>query len=431
MINLEQYSGKRICVAVSGGRDSMALLHYFYGNAEKFGIKLSAVNCDHKIRGESSLSDSRFVAGFCRERSIPLKFFEWNGDAVKTENSARIWRRECYRTALKPDSDGGWDGADMIATAHHMGDNAETVLFNLARGSALAGMTGITDCESESGLKIVRPFIGISRSRIEEYVKENSVPYVDDETNFTDAYTRNKIRHNVLPELYKAVPGAERAIFRFSRLAAEDERYFEDLIENRGIIKNTPFGVEISLCEPAVFKRAAVKAVAGIFKRKDYTSLHAESLFNLTRCAVGKKFEFLSLVAYREENAVGIAEKNGLEGYCIPYNEYSGCDFCGRLLKFSPSPSQGKTLKFDAAKIPAGAVIRFMRNGDVFKKFGGGTKNLGDFFTDRKIPARIRKQLPLIADGNEVYLVAGIEISDKIKVTKDTKNVLYAESDKI
>lgn len=420
MINASKYAGMKICVAVSGGKDSMALLHFLFTHAKEYGITLSALNCDHKIRGVSSARDSAFVKEWCLLNAIPLAFFEWNTDEAKTELSARLWRLQCYKKAIE-------NGADAVATAHHLNDNAETILFNLARGSALSGLEGITD-----GNNLIRPMIACTREEIDDYIKENNIPYVEDETNFTDGYTRNKIRHNVLPELERAVPNATKAIYRFSRLAAEDEGYFESLIKERGLINQTPLGCEINFCEEKViFRRAAVKVIKEVFNRKDYTFEQAERLYGLQFCENGKKFGFLNLTAYKESGKIVITEDNENLSEEIAFYEYSLNNFYGRQFEILKNPPAGecaataKILKFDLNKIPGTAVIRFARQGDKFTKFGGGTKSLGDYFTDKKIPLRLRKQIPLIADGNEILAVGGVEISDKIKITENTEKICY------
>ena len=415
MFDLSAYAAKNICVAVSGGRDSMALINFIYTHMQEFGIALSALNCDHKIRGEASARDSEFVEKWCRARSIPLLKFVWNFEGTKSEQAARLWRRECYRAALL-------GGADFVATAHHMNDNAETVLFNLARGSSIAGLAGIGDGEG-----IIHPLVACTREEIDKYIAENKIPFVEDETNLSDGYTRNKIRHNVLPELEKAVPGAVGNIFRLSRLAAEDEKYFECVIKERDILKITPFGAEVSLCESVIFKRAAVKAIK-YFNRKDYTAEHLQNLYLLAIGQKNKKFIFLGLTAYGGEGKIVITEDGEVTDE-IPFASFKGDNFFGQKLVISYSAEdEGKILKFDADAVPEGAVIRFKRDGDKFTKFGGGTKNLGDYFTDKKIPLWVRGKIPLIAIGGEVLAVCGVEISDSIKVTENTKNTAYISS---
>lgn len=434
-IDLSKYSGMNICVAVSGGRDSMALLHYLLTHGKEYGISLSAVNFDHGMRGEISALESAFVAKYCGGNGIPMLFYKWEDESVKkTETSARNWRMERYIEAAEHFN-------AVIATAHHLNDNAETVLFNLARGSGLSGLTGIRNTDmcvrGNKTVKLIRPLIGCTREEIDRYIAVNGIPYVDDKTNFTDDYTRNKIRHNVLPELEKAVPGATGGIYRFSRIAAEDEEYFENLINERKLIRRTAWGYEVAHCaEKPIFKRAVLQVINSC-KVKDYTSENLERLYDLQFCGKGKRFEFLGLTAYSEDGKIAIRINNTPDDYAseLPFYEYinAGYSTCsGQPLQFLRSENfagnvssinNQKTLKFDLTKIPQSAVIRFMREGDKFKKFGGGTKNLGDYFTDKKIPVRIRKFIPVVAVGNEILIACGMEISENIKVDRGTKEV--------
>lgn len=431
-VNLQPYKNKRICVAVSGGKDSMALLHYLNAHASEFGITLSALNCDHGIRGEASERDSAFVAAYCGGNHIKLNLFKAESGGFLNENAARIWRWNCYNAVLS-------GGVDFIATAHHLNDNAETVLFNLARGSALSGLTGITDVPI---LGLIRPLIGCSRAEIDEYIEENKIPFVTDETNFTDDYTRNKLRHNVLPALEEAVTGAAGNIYRFSRLAAEDEEYFARQVE-RILVRRPTYGYLIKPCsERVIFRRAAHKIIAVSYQKKDYMTEHFNRLFELQSAENGKKFEFLGLVAVKEEGGIAIAdgteisfESEGMPFFgnlrCDQIMKYSGRIACAEYAEnegdaleiLSAAEAPLKTLKFDIGKIPESAVIRFKRAGDKFTKFGGGTKSLSDYLTDKKVPQSMRATLPLVCDGSEVLIIGGVEISDKIKVTEDTLNV--------
>lgn len=429
-VDLSPYKNKRICVAVSGGKDSMALLHYLNVHAKEFGITLSAINCDHGIRGEASERDSAFVAAYCGGNGIELYSFKRENGGLTNENTARIWRWNCYNSVL---SEGK---ADFIATAHHLNDNAETVLFNLARGSALSGMTGITDLPV---LGFIRPLIGCTREEIDEYIEVNKIPFVTDESNFTDDYTRNKIRHNVLPALEDAVHGAAGNIYRFSRLAAEDEEYFERQV-GRILVRRPTYGYLIKPCaERVIFRRAAHKIIAESYQKKDYTAEHFNRLFELQSAQNGKKFEFLGLIAIKEEGGIAIADgaEIAFESDGMPFFENLRCDqivkYSGRIacaeyeenaddtLEILSGASPLKTLKFDLGKIPESAVIRFKRAGDKFTKFGGGTKSLSDYLTDKKVPQSVRATLPLVCDGCDVLIVGGVEISDKIKVGESTK----------
>ena len=428
-VNLQKYTNLKICVAVSGGRDSMALLHYLNAHAAEYNITLTALNCDHGMRGETSARDSAFVAGYCEKAGIPLSSFV-AGKKPTSENDARSWRFGCY---LKESQN-----CDCVATAHHLNDNAETVLFNLARGTGLSGMCGIEDGKDGCGRAVIHPFVSVTRGEIDEYVEQNNIPYVDDSTNFSDDYTRNYIRHNVLPALEKAVPGAAKAIFRFSRLAADDEEYFarkvKEILRGNGL-----YGYKIARCdESVIFKRAALYVIER-YQKKDYTSDQAHRLYDLQFAERGKKFEFLGLAAVNEGDGVVIYDKSVLASDIveIAFRDYTGATCGGQPLAFATDEGDvverarlcgnmpRKTLTFDVGCIPEGAVIRAMKPGDKFKKFGGGTKNLGDFLTDKKISAYLRKIIPVIACGSEILMVCGVEISDGIKVTEATKKICF------
>ena len=455
-IDLTPYAGKRICVACSGGRDSMALLHYLKANSARFNIALCALNCDHAMRGEESARDSAFVIDYCKKNGIPLIFFRAD-EKYKNEASARFWRVfRCYAVArLQSDSwendlnyrslgiepiiyssDGRWRGCDCVATAHHMDDNAETVLFNLARGSGLSGLCGIRDENNSSEGYVIHPLVATTRTEIDEYVRSNGIEYVDDATNFTNDYTRNFIRHNVLPALERAVPGATRAIYRFSRLAAEDEDYFARMVKNI-VAFNGHYGYKIARCgEPVIFKRAALYVVER-YGRKDYTSLHAQKLYDLQSAPSGKKFSFLGLDAQSTADGIVIFDPAKLYPAAreVPFCQFGeGVEACfgGQIAAFGATAAEAerlahsrsnmplKTLMFDGKKLPAGAVVRNIRQGDRFTKFGGGTKSAGDFLTDRKIPAYLRPAIPVIAFENEIFVICGVEISQKVRVDDGT-----------
>lgn len=433
-LDLTLYKNKRICVALSGGKDSMALFHYLLSHGAEYGITLSALNCDHCIRGEESARDSEFVRQYCASNSIKLHFFRADGLKFSNENQARVWRLNCYQSVINSGE------ADCIATAHHLNDNAETVLFNLARGAALSGLTGITDSPANS---IIRPLICCGRGEIDRYIEENDIPFVTDDTNLKDDYTRNKIRHTVIPALEEAVSGAVGNIFRFSRLAAEDEEYFSRQVKTV-LIDRPQGGFLIKSCtEPVIFKRAVRKIVQS-YGKKDFTAAQLRTVYEMQWLGNGKRFSFLGLTAVKEEGGIAVTEDSPTgEAEEISFFEYLSRgerEYCGKSAEAGwentlagNSLSDGKAIKilrFDMDKIPENAVIRFRRDGDRFTKFGGGSKSLSDYLTDKKIPQSLRNTLPLVCLGSEVYIVGGVEISEKVKITPETEKVgIFACSD--
>ena len=432
----------------------MALLHILKFCSEEHGISLCALNCEHGLRGEASKRDSQFVKNICEELDIPLLTFSADckqlskDRGVGEEVAARDWRRSCYALAAEHFSEGNFDNF-AIATAHHANDNAETVLFNIARGSGLAGASGICDGEvslpsdNSKKVKIVRPLISCTRNEINDYIASNNIPFVEDETNGSTQFTRNYIRINVLPELEKCVNSAVEGLYRFSRLAIEDEEYFDKLIEDKQLIKCTPLGVEITFCEEKViFRRAALKAIKLLdYRIKDYTSEHMQALFDLQYLERGKKFEFCGLVAFNEGDRIGIC----LNEQLLPVNESillkdyikeERSEFCGIILSAKTQlgreyasnngifDENDKALTLDFSLVPDNSEIRFRREGDRFRKFSSGEKSLNDFFTDKKISGRLRDRIPLLVCGNEVLAVCGVEISDSVKITDKTREIL-------
>ena len=205
----------RILCAVSGGADSMCLLHLLHNR----GRDVVAAHFEHGIRGEESLRDAAFVQSWCREQGIPC--VTGHGDApgyaaeqgLSLEEAARALR---YRFLEETAEE---QGCDYIATAHNGDDNVETVLLNLTRGAGALGLSGIPPRRG----KIIRPLLGVSRREIEDYLEKNAVPHVEDSSNQSDDYSRNRIRHRVVPVLRELNPGLHVAVGRTARLLAQDE----------------------------------------------------------------------------------------------------------------------------------------------------------------------------------------------------------------
>lgn len=428
-----------VAVAVSGGSDSMALLHYLFRAAENLGFNVLALNVEHGIRGKQSLDDSEFVARYCESNNIPLLSFRVDSPAfaernkLSTEEAARALRYECFYSALK-------DGkCDFVATAHHLRDNAESVLFNLFRGTGVKGLSGIRDCGA-----IIRPFVRLKKEEIDEYVKQNGIPFVNDLTNFCDEYTRNYIRLNVLPEIKKIFPEAERSISRLSDIAKEQSEYLEE--EARKLLNKTEFGATVSLpAHNALLRIAIIGAFKECGAEKDWEKIHVDDVLALSRKQTGKCADLpKGVTARREYNKIAFY-KNGIPHRAdakIPRdfraqsnNERlkelafgEGEKIFGRFVLNAERVPATVDVKsgfyIDAGKLPEGAKIRTRRNGDKFAKLGGGTKKLNDYFTDKKIPQAERDELPLIAKGNEIYAIYGVAVSEKVKADETTERLI-------
>ena len=223
-LSLEELRGKKLLAAVSGGADSMCLLHLLWSR----GFDVTAAHFEHGIRGEESLRDAAFVRDYCVEKGIPFVISRADVPAYAKEKGLGLEQaaRE-LRYAFLEETAARLD-AERILTAHTLDDNAETLLFNLTRGSGTAGLMGIP---KERG-PILRPLLGVARAEILAYLEENGVPHVEDSTNETDDYTRNLLRHRVIPVLKAINPRFPEAAARAAFLAERDEALLSSLAED-------------------------------------------------------------------------------------------------------------------------------------------------------------------------------------------------------
>ena len=430
MDKFEEFFGKRVCVAISGGVDSTALLHYLKSCEKEAGFSLFAVHCEHGIRGEESRLDQAFVQGICQKWNVPLFVFSENcperakKDKVSLETAAREFRLESFACLIKQDK------VDFIATAHHLLDEAETVLFRLARGTSLSGVKGM---EERNGY-FIRPFLNWKKEEILSYAKEKGLSYRIDVTNFETNATRNKLRLNVFPALEEAVAGASVNLAKFARFAAEDDAFLCE--QSKALLTKSKSGatlVKFSEQKP-LFRRACLMAMKELGIEKDYTAAHLESVYSLQQSERGKQICLpQGVVAKKTESGIEFAFEESEERLPPPqtekYFDLSGFDGGRYEVSVSldaPKDTKWQTLRVDRDKLPKNAVFRFRKEGDTIKSFGG-SKSLKKFFNEKKISTSERAWLPLIAekDGKEVFAVCGVEISERVKITKETQNVLY------
>ena len=424
-----------MCVAISGGVDSTTLLHYLKKQEKQAGFFLSAVHCEHGIRGEESLADAAFVQKFCETLGVPLFTFSENclaraeRERVSLETAARNFRRECFLSLVESGK------VDYIATAHHALDEAETVLFRLARGASLSGASGLS---AQREKYMIRPLLSWTKQEIENYALENGLTYRVDSTNLQTDATRNKLRLNVFPALENAVPNASVNLARFARLASEDDELLYALCEP--LLSQTDFGyaVQFSQKKP-LFRRACLLALKALGVEKDYTSTHLESAFLLQNSERGARLDLpCGVIAEKTETGISFFLSGNEEKLPpLPANEkefsmdgFDGGRYAVNVCLDVPKGAEN-VLRLDKDRLPKDATFRFRKDGDFLQSFGG-KKSLKKFFNERKIPVKERAYLPLIAekDGSEVFAICGVEISERVKITKETQCVLYITTQK-
>ncbi len=418
--------GETIAVACSGGQDSMALLHYLNSVKEELGCKVVAVNVDHSIR-ETSESDSQFVINYCNKNGIKVYSFKVDAEKFSKEHKLTLEQgaRECRFRVFK--SLVTKKIANKIALAHHKQDQAETILLNIFRGTGIAGASGMD--YTRDGIYI-RPLLTVTKSEIGAYIATNDIPFVEDETNMDSDYNRNYIRNKIMPLIRLRWPNADSAIAEFGATCRADEEFIKSQISEDAMIK------EDGLVR--IYSSYFIYPDSYIYR----LILMALKSIGITQNIEKKHLKMIKDMAIEAENGTKISLPNGL----TVIKEYTYITFTSRVAKKSKKTypfTKGKldisnfgvidtniTRKFDlgtyshlidAGKLPKGVEWRFRKDGDFFEKFGGGTKSLSDYLIDKKVPVRLRNTTPVLALGSEIYIIAGVEISEKLKVDKSTK----------
>lgn len=399
----------RVAVAVSGGRDSMALLNLFI-ELNKPDITLSVVNVEHGIRGEESKLDSRFVKEYCEERGIPVFYKEVDSllyaknRSLSVEQAARDLRIAYFKSLLGVE-------VDYIALAHHKDDQCETIMMRVLRGTGVDGLSGM----KETG-GFIRPLLNVERNEINAYVEKNGIPYREDPTNAQSEYSRNFLRNEIFPSL-ESRWNYRRSLTSLAKNAAE----ISDLLDSLSIkpvrLEDGAIALDIESLKglhPALIKHSIRKAAANFNAGVDFEEVNLVDVLGLIDKRNGASIDIAGGVrVWKEYGNLVFDFKREDETTVLPY-KVGEFDFGGA--KWVIKPREDETLRFSPEAIPENAVIRTMREGDLFCKFGGYTLPLGDFYTNRKVPLRLRRLLPVIAVGNEI-LVTPFEISEKVKVT--------------
>lgn len=414
-------SGTTVAVGISGGRDSVALLHYLKENKDKLNITLKGVLVEHGIR-ESAKDESLWVQKLCKNWDIPLKVYSVNvpeyckEQKLTIEQGARALRYDCFADA----KNSGF--CDYIATAHHLLDNVETVLMRVFRGTGIKGLSGIKDTRDY----FIRPILSTTREEIDEYIREHGLSYFDDETNADTVYTRNFIRHELVPKIREKYPKMEESILRLSRLASMDEEYFDEIVSDKIIkLDGNAWGVSIKDTKsPAVFSRLVRKAFSLLGVNQDVEDRHVELISALVKGENGETLDMpYGVVVTKEYENLVFYKKENVEFADIPlvYDDYEINNTGFHVEKINVREPNALCIDFDKAE---GAVFRTRKTGDYFKRFGGGTKSLGDYLTDIKLPVRRREKVIVLAKENEILAILGVEISEKVKIDKSTKKMI-------
>ena len=443
--------GDKIVVGLSGGPDSVCLLHILSRLKEELDLEIYAAHLNHQIRGIEAQKDAFYISKLCEEMGITFfiksinvpEYCEKNG--VSIEEGARKLRYEMFYE-IKNNT-----RANKIAIGHNLNDQAETILMRMMRGTGLQGLKGI---EYIRDGVIIRPILDIERNDIEEYCKQNKLNPRIDKTNLESIYTRNKIRLELIPYMKDNFnSNIIESIVRMGNSLRSDNDYIESeaLIKFNEVSKINSDSVELNL-KPYVnihnsmkvrILRNAIKHILGdtnfIDQRHidDIIELEDESkidkVINLPR----------GIYVYRKKNSIILTNKEIVIEeiefcYNIPSNGFIKVKEIGTIIetqvvsidKYKRSKSDKSCKWFDFNKIKGGIVVRNRRSGDKIK-LSGGSKKIKDLFIDIKIPKEDRCKVPVIADDQGILSVGNFRNSENYKIDEETKEVLKVSFKKL
>lgn len=430
--------GDHLLIAVSGGVDSMALLHYFIQTQEHWNIQVEAVHVDHMLRGEASAEDRAFVQKYCdandvylhdKEIPIPTILAQENG------NTQLICRRERYqffKEVLQKTN------ANKLVTAHHADDQLESVLMALTKNATMNSMQGIRPQRIFGGKSLIRPFLTVTKSEIGEYLLRKGLDYREDASNSKDTYVRNRFRHHVVPLLEAENPRVTEQVTRFTKQLQEDDTFLMTLAQDvfsQIIIRNNEntYRMEIEAFQlvPLALQRRLILILLN-YLYKDSNTIQSYALLTsiLKLCDTTAGYAEIHLpedfLAVRRYGNLTIQKKEPLEGLASPEKQVISTangwttltngerlrvvnlhDLSSELLT-----DTAQLFYFNASKLHLPFYVRARRDGDrMLLKGMDQPKRLSRLFIDEKIPLNERNSWPLlISQSDEVVAVIGVRM---------------------
>lgn len=415
-------TGKRLLITVSGGIDSMVLLHLF----KRIDADITVAHCNFQLRNDESDADEQFVKDFTESNHIPAFFTRFNTEAfandykLSIQVAARELRYKWFHELLETKN------LDYIITAHHADDNLETFLINLTRGTGLEGLTGIP---KQNG-KIIRPLLDFSRDEIVEYAKSNNVPWREDSSNESDKYLRNKLRHDVIPVLKELNPSFLESFKNTSNYLKQSASMADDAsrIVYRKVVSEDENQKKINLTELLVLPnyKAYIHQWLQPFGFSAWNDI-----YDLVESQSGKQVfsENFRLIKDRDHLLLSPKlDETVADEYFIPESAKE-VNFPLRLsFKDTKSMANGlnTTIFVDAKKLTFPLVLRKWKEGDLFQPFGmdGRSKKVSKLFKDEKLSLIAKENTWLLCSANKIVWVVGIRQDERFKVENTTQHIL-------
>ncbi|MCE7791271.1 tRNA lysidine(34) synthetase TilS [Salipaludibacillus sp. CUR1] len=442
-------AGDHLLLAVSGGPDSMAMLHFFHKMKEDIPLIISVAHVDHGLRGEYSKKDAELVSSYCGRLNVPYYLYEADVKALKekeglsTQEAARTCRYKWFAGLMEK------LGADKLVTAHHGDDQVETMLMRQIRGS-LSGRKGIPVKRPFAEGWLVRPFLAVEKSDLEAYCERHGIPYNEDASNQTDLYLRNRIRNHVLSFVKEENPKVHEAFQWQSEVWAEEEMWLQSEAERfaSGIItRREENETVISLPElkkiPNALQRRVIHLILNYLSIKNQLQIdrsHIESVIGLLKnshpsallhlpnhTVVEKSYDHLIFMINDSADFHRIDHFEPQE-LAIPGETELPL---GKLLITPDSPQADKNASedsvwFDMDKLTLPLIVRARLPGDRMSFFGSsGTKKLKDLFMEEKVPKRDRDLWPVVTDRQgKIVWVPLLKRSNEAVVDSESGRVI-------
>ncbi len=425
--------GDTVLVALSGGADSVALLNVLYELKNEYSLTLYAAHFNHGIRGEEAKRDENFCVDLCKKLGVEI--FVGSADVPALAKQKGIGLEECGRQERYAFFERVAPGA-KVATAHTLSDCEETFLFNLARGSSLKGLTSIPPVRGN----IIRPLIDCSRDEIELYCSQNQLRFVTDSTNLEDEYTRNRIRHNTVPQLKEINPAFDSAFERCVNSLREDEDLLSMLslaAVERARIPDGFLTEQFSSLHPSLMRRALSFVIEELTGEKPQAH-HIEAVASIV--VNGGETQVCAGVSLRVSRGVLSRIKEACDEWSVRAeigdNKLTACDIKLELFdKNNKINIQNfnkqlldNALNYD--KIKGQLFLTSVMQGDKICLRGRGvTKQLRRIFNEMHIEPELRKSIPVLRDDEGVLWVHGVGVAQRAAVDSHTQRLIVISAE--
>lgn len=416
-------AGDHVIVGVSGGADSVFLLEVLAQLSAEGMIELEAVHVQHGIRGDEADADAEFVKALCADRQVPchVEYADVpklaKEEKLTLEEAGRKVRYACFSREQER------VGADKITIAHHQDDCAETILFNLMRGSGIKGLCGIAPVQGD----IVRPLLGLRRTEIEEVLREKGLAWRTDSTNEELCYSRNRIRQELIPYLESTLnPETVKHLAEAAKMLREIDMHMEQtaddwLTDEKEGRLNVRRLDEASAALQGYLIRRRIAESGGL---KDIGREHIEAVKQLMARSVGKTVCLPGGRTVRRdygELAFFAAKDTVLDE--APMYEVNWREISREFFEKMQFDQYTKCLDYD--KIKGDLHLRTRMTGDRIAVFADGrTQSIKEYMINARVPAHLRDRIPLLMGGDEVLWIVGCRASEAFRVTEDTRRIL-------